>query len=73
MSEKPTILTELEHTQQKALALLAEIQDEEPLQAWKREYLGKSSSVMSAFSSIGQQPKEFRPLVGQVANQVKQS
>jgi hypothetical protein len=36
MSEKPIILAELEQAQQKALALLAEIQDEEPLQAWKR-------------------------------------
>lgn len=73
MSEQPIILIELEQTKQKALSLLAEIQDEEPLQAWRREYLGKTSVVMSAFSSIGQQPKEFRPQVGQVANQVKQA
>ncbi len=73
MSEQPIILSELERTKQKALSLLAEIQDEEPLQTWRREYLGKTSTVMSAFSSIGQQPKEFRPLVGQIANQVKQA
>jgi phenylalanyl-tRNA synthetase alpha chain len=73
MSEKPIILDQLEQTKDKALTLLSEIQDEEPLQAWRREYLGKSSVVMAAFSSIGQQSKEFRPLVGQAANQVKQA
>ncbi len=73
MSEKPIILDQLEQAREKALALLSEIQDEEPLQAWRREYLGKSSVVMTAFSSIGQQSKEFRPLVGQAANQVKQA
>jgi len=73
MSEKPIILEELEKVSKNALSVLVTIQEEEPLQTWKKEYLGKSSTVMSAFSSIGQQPKEFRPLVGQMANQVKQA
>lgn len=73
MSERPIILEELEKVSETALSVLAGIQEEEPLQAWKKEYLGKLSTVMSAFSSIGQQPKEFRPLVGQIANQVKQT
>ena len=72
MSEKPIIIVELEQTRQKALLLLA-IDDEEALQIWRREYLGTSSAVMYVFSNIGQQSKELRPLVGQVANQVKQS
>lgn len=73
MSEKPIILTDLEEIREKALALLSEIMDEEALQVWKREYLGKSSVIMAAFSTIGQQLKEYRPLIGQVANQVKQA
>ncbi|PKO12061.1 MAG: phenylalanine--tRNA ligase subunit alpha [Chloroflexi bacterium HGW-Chloroflexi-10] len=73
MAEKPQILAELEQEQVNALAGLSMVQEEEALQVWKREYLGKSSKVMLAFSSIGQQPKEIRPLVGQVANQVKQA
>ena len=43
----------------------------ESLEAWKQEFLGKSSLVMKAFGSMGQVSKEERPLIGKAMNQVK--
>ena len=43
----------------------------ESLEAWKQEFLGKSSLVMKAFGSMGQVSKEERPLIGKAVNQVK--
>ena len=73
MEEKPKILEELEQIREQALAELEQVHDLETLQNWRREMLGRSSAVMSVFSNIGIHPKEIRPLVGQVANQVKQA
>ncbi len=73
MEEKPQIVTELEECQQYALAILVDVQTEKELQRWRRDYLGKSSLVMTAFSTIPQQPKELRPVLGQVANKIKQA
>ena len=73
MAEKPQILEDLETIQREALAALEQVSDEESLQTWRRERLGRTSAVMSVFSNISQTPKELRPLVGQVANQVKQA
>ena len=73
MSEKPAIILQMEQIQEKALVALSAIEDEETMQIWRRDFLGRTSAVMSVFSNIGQHPKELRPIVGQVANQVKQS
>jgi phenylalanyl-tRNA synthetase alpha chain len=73
MAEKPMIIEELEQIQETALAALNKIKDEESLQAWRRDVLGRSSAVMSIFTNIAQHPKELRPLIGQFANQVKQA
>ena len=43
----------------------------ESLEAWKQEFLGKSSLVMKAFGSMGQVSKVERPLIGKAVNQVK--
>lgn len=73
MQGKPQIIVELEENQQRALARLNKVENEESLQTWRRDYLGRTSVVMLAFSSIGQQPAELRREVGQIANQVKQA
>ncbi|MHB8134910.1 MAG: phenylalanine--tRNA ligase subunit alpha [Anaerolineaceae bacterium] len=73
MTEKPMIIQELEQIQDTALEALKKIENEEALQNWRRDILGRSSAVMSVFSNISQHPKELRPLIGQVANQVKQT
>jgi len=73
MTEKPMIIQELEQIQDTALEALKKIENEEALQNWRRDILGRTSAVMSVFSNISQHPKELRPLIGQVANQVKQT
>ena len=71
MSEEGTMLQQLEAVQQKALDALQAVNDEAALQAWKVSHLGRSSTVMQAFSQLPQLPKEARPAVGQAANRVK--
>lgn len=65
------VLEQLDQIQVAALGDLENAGDETSLQAWKTAYLGKSSTVMQAFSQLGGLPKELRPVVGQRANQVK--
>ena len=43
----------------------------EKLDAWKQEFLGKTSLVMKVFGSMGQVAKDERPLIGKAVNQVK--
>lgn len=61
----------MEQIQQDALAVLETAVDEAGITAWRSAHLGRTSSVMTVFSQMGQFPKELRPLVGQRANQVK--
>ncbi|HNS63617.1 MAG TPA: phenylalanine--tRNA ligase subunit alpha [Anaerolineaceae bacterium] len=69
--EQHPILNQLEQIQQDALAVLETAVDEAGITAWRSAHLGRTSSVMTVFSQMGQFPKELRPLVGQRANQVK--
>jgi len=65
------ILTQLEDIQQKGLQQLQGVQDEESLQSWRSEFLGRKAPVMTVFSKMGEASKEMRPLIGQKANEVK--
>ena len=65
------ILTQLEEIQQKGLQQLQGVQDEESLQSWRSEFLGRKAPVMTVFSKMGEASKEMRPLIGQKANEVK--
>ncbi|MRR31389.1 phenylalanine--tRNA ligase subunit alpha, partial [bacterium] len=71
MSEGNEILTELDSIQAHALEALADVLDENTLQAWKTTHLGRSAAVMQVFSRLGQVDKSLRGQVGQRANQVK--
>ena len=64
MTEKPMIIQELEQIQDTALEVLKKMENEEALQNWRRDILGRTSAVMSVFSNISQHPKELRPLSG---------
>jgi phenylalanyl-tRNA synthetase alpha chain len=66
-------LQNLEQARIEALAELDAVSDESSLEAWRVAHLGRSASVMTAFSRLGQAPKELRPQIGQAANQVKQA
>ena len=68
---EPKVLEELEQVKNTALAELESISDETALLAWRNTYLGKTSPVMKAFSSLGTLAPDQRPLVGQGANKVK--
>jgi phenylalanyl-tRNA synthetase alpha chain len=73
MTEKESALAELEQIKEDALHALAEVSDEEALDAWRVAHLGRSSPVMSVFSSMGKLDKELRPVMGKAANQVRQA
>ncbi len=61
----------LEKNKQEALDALDKIEDQDALDRWQSQYLGRNSVVMEAFKSLGTLSKEERPLVGKAANQVK--
>jgi phenylalanyl-tRNA synthetase alpha chain len=71
--DKEGLEQQLEAIRQTALSALAQIEDEEALQEWRRTYLGKSAPVMEMMRSMGKMPPELRPLLGKAANEVKQS
>lgn len=64
-------LQDLEKDKLVALAGLETVKDEEALNQWRLTYLGKSSSVAQAFSSLGGLSKEERPIMGKTANEVR--
>ena len=55
----------------RGIETLQAVRSVESLEAWKQEFLGKTSLVMKVFGSMGQVAKEERPLVGKAVNQVK--
>ncbi len=71
MAEKEAELQKLEQIKSEALAVLAEVADEEALEAWRVAHLGRSSPVMGVFKSMGDLDKELRPVMGKAANEVR--
>ena len=65
------MLDQLNQIQETGLAALAAISDEEALNLWKINYLGRNSAIMDVFKNMGSLPKEQRGEVGRAANQVK--
>lgn len=71
MTDQAKELDKLTQIRTEALSVLADVRDEEALEAWRVANLGRSSPVMHVFSSLGQLDKELRPLMGQAANEVR--
>lgn len=71
MSEKNQLIIELENLQQQAVQDLSGMHDEDELQKWRTQYLGRSAVVMQIFKRLAEASKEERAMVGQFANQVK--
>lgn len=67
MKEKLNVIKE------EALQALAGIENEDDLEAWQVEYLGRSSELMDVFKGVGDLPQEQRPMIGRLANEVKES
>lgn len=62
---------QLDDIRSKGKELLEKITEEEALQDWNREHLGRKASVMEIMRKMGSLPPDLRPVLGQYANQVK--
>ncbi|MDY6866837.1 MAG: phenylalanine--tRNA ligase subunit alpha [Chloroflexota bacterium] len=71
MAEKEAELQKLEQIKSEGLAVLADVADEEALEAWRVAHLGRSSPVMEVFKGMGKLDKELRPVMGKAANEVR--
>ncbi len=67
------MLERLKTIQQDALQHLADAQNEEALQAWRVQYLGRNAELMQVFTQLGTLSQEERPIVGRTANEVKKA
>jgi phenylalanyl-tRNA synthetase alpha chain len=54
-----------------ALDSIQAVQDESALEGWRIAHLGRSSPLMAIFDQLGSLPKEERPAIGRLANEVK--
>jgi len=73
MNDKEKELAKLDQIKTAALEVLSEVSDVDSLEAWRVTHLGRSSQVMSVFSSMGKLSKELRPVMGKAANEVRQA
>ncbi len=73
MSDKEKELANLEQIKSNALATLADVADEEALEAWRVAHLGRSSPVMAIFSNMGKLDRELKPVMGKAANEARQA
>jgi phenylalanyl-tRNA synthetase alpha chain len=67
------MLETLNQIEQSGLESLQAVQDEEAVQLWKINLLGRSSPLMRIFDQLGSLPKDERPVIGRRANEVKRS
>ncbi len=65
------MMNQLKQIKADALGALEKVGDGADLEHWRIAYLGRSSPLMQAFSSLGELPKEERRQIGQFANEVK--
>jgi len=61
----------LDRIKQQALEELESVKDQDGLDKWQAQFLGRNSALMEVFKSLGTLPKEEKPLVGKAANLVK--
>jgi len=66
-----TLLAQLAELQTEALAALAQADSTEATRAWFGDYLGRKGRLTSLLTGLGQLPREERPAVGKVANEIK--
>lgn len=66
-------MSDLNALEQRALAELSGVADEEGLRAWHARYLGDKGELKEAIKKIGTVPKDERPAYGQSVNRVKEA
>lgn len=62
---------ELKNLEQEALAALTAIDGQEGLEPFRVKYLGRKGLFSTVMRRLGQVPKEERPRVGQLANEIR--
>ena len=67
------MLPRLEQIAKIALKALESAQYEAELEQWRILHLGRSSEIMQVFDQLGKIPKEERPAIGRIANEIKRS
>ena len=65
------LLEQLAALQARALAELDKADSTEATRAWHTEYVGRKGQLTNLLSGLGQLPREERPAVGKVANEIK--
>jgi phenylalanyl-tRNA synthetase alpha chain len=63
---------EIERIYQEAIGRLKTVQDMTAMEQWRVAHLGRNSPLMLIFEKLSQLPKEERPVIGRLANKVKQ-
>ena len=56
---------------EKALMEIESIQDDDALESFRIAYMGKKGHITSMMKRLGELPPQERPLIGQLANQIK--
>ena len=67
------MLEKMEKNLQEALESLKSINVDQELHSWRSNYIGKKSIVTEAYALMKSMDKAERPLVGKMANEVKQA
>ncbi|SDY32693.1 phenylalanine--tRNA ligase subunit alpha [Tindallia californiensis] len=63
----------LEQLQQEAAQVLEKVKEAKEVEEIRVKYLGKKGALTEVLRSMGSLPKEERPVVGQIANEVRES
>ncbi len=67
------VISKLEQIQTAGLSDLEKVQDEQQLNDWKVNYLGKKAEVLQVMKEIPDLSTDLRPKVGMLTNQVKKA
>ena len=63
----------LQEIKEEALQSLEDIESQDGLEEWQITYLGRSSDLMNVFKNVGDLPPDQRPVIGRMANEVKEA
>ena len=67
------VISKLEQIQKAGLSDLEKVQDEQQVNEWKVNYLGKKAEVLQVMKEIPDLSTDLRPKVGMLTNQVKKA
>ncbi len=65
------MVDQLDQIEETSLTALAEVGDQDALEKWRVEHLGRSSPLLTILGDLGKLSKEERPAIGKRGNEVK--